>query len=267
MSEFKFNQNAYLRRIKYPEPVEATIEHLKGLHYAQIHTIPFENFDIFLNRSINLEPEKLFEKLVHTNRGGYCFELNGLFLMALQHFGFDARALLGRVHITGTPRGRGHQISLINHSGVQWIADVGFGGDNPRAPFPLTVDRPVTHYGQTIRLVADQHFGYMLQCYKNGQWENLYSFDLEHVCQGDIEYGNYYTSTNPNSLFMTARVASLPTDNGLNTLFNRTLKVNQDGKESIRILDESQSYIAALKNYFGIELDASYENLKPFVEP
>ena len=56
--------------------------------------------------------------------------------MALKSMGFDVRALLGRVHITGTPTGRGHQIELVTIEGKQWIADVGFGADTPRAPIP-----------------------------------------------------------------------------------------------------------------------------------
>lgn len=96
-------------------------------------------------------------------RGGYCFELNGLFLMALKYFGFDARPLLGRVHVTGTPTGRGHQVELITIEDTLWIADVGFGEDTPAAPIPLELNRPTTLARQTVRLVDDERFGIMVQ--------------------------------------------------------------------------------------------------------
>ena len=258
MSQYKFDCDAYLQRIKYSHQIYPTEKDLKDLHRAQFYTIPFENFDILLGRGVNLEPGQLFNKLVHKRRGGYCFELNGLFLMALRAFGFDACPLLGRVHITGTPSGRGHQLTLITIQGKQWIADVGFGSDTPRTPIALDQRRPVIHDGQKFRLINTTNFGFMAQTFKGGHWENLYSFDLGYVCPADIKYGNHFTSTHPDALFTNARLAALPVQNGGYTLFNNTLKITIGEKETIQELAEGQPYLDALKTYFGIELDAPY---------
>ena len=142
MKKQQFDRDAYLQRVGYDEKTVPTVDTLKALHHAQLYTISFENFDIQLGRGVNLDPETIFEKLVHKRRGGYCFELNGLFLMALKDFGFDARPLLSRVHKTGTPTGRGHQIELVTIQGKQWIADVGHGADTPRTPIPLELNQP-----------------------------------------------------------------------------------------------------------------------------
>jgi N-hydroxyarylamine O-acetyltransferase len=266
MNKQDFDHYAYLQRINYDGEIIPTLGQLKALHHAQLYTIPFENFDVLLGRDINLEPGTLFHKLVHKRRGGYCFELNGLFLMALKAFGFDARALLGRVHITGTPTGRGHQIELVTLQGTQWIADVGFGGETPRAPIPLELNQPTIHDGQTVRLVSSDRFGIMLQTLKGDQWQDLYSFDLGHVCPADIDYGNHFNSTHPSALFTFARVAALPIHNGVITLFNNTLTKVTEGKEHVRELAEGQAYLDALKTHFGIELDGSYEDLRPLPE-
>ena len=261
MSRYKFDCDAYLQRLKYTGQINPVEKDLKDLHRAHFYTIPFENFDILLGRGVHLEPGKLFNKLVQNRRGGYCFELNGLFLMALRAFGFDARPLLGRVHKTGTPTGRGHQLTLIAIQEKQWIADVGFGGDTPRTPIPLVLGRPVIHDGQKIRLIDTANFGIMVQTFKSDQWENLYSFDLGYVCQADIDYGNHYTSTHPDALFTTARVAALPVQNGVYTLFNNTFKSTIGEEENIQELAQGQPYLDALKTHFGIELDAPYEAL------
>jgi len=261
-----FDRDAYLQRIVYNGEIIPTLDQLKALHHAQLYTIPFENFDILLGRDIKLEPGELFHKLVHKGRGGYCFELNGLFLMALKAFGFDARALLGRVHVTGTPTGRGHQVELVTLEGRQWIADVGFGGETPRAPIPLELNQPKIHDGQKVRLVDSDHFGIMLQTLKGDQWQDLYSFDLSHVCPADIDYGNHFNSTHPSAIFTFARVAALPVYNGVITLFNNTLTKVTEEKEHVRELAEGQAYLDALKTHFGIELDASYEDLRPLPE-
>jgi N-hydroxyarylamine O-acetyltransferase len=266
MNKQQFDRDAYLQRVDYDGKTAPTVDTLKALHHAQLYTIPFENFDIQLGRGINLNPETIFEKLIHKRRGGYCFELNGIFLMALKSMGFDVRPLLGRVHITGTPTGRGHQIELVTIEGRQWIADVGFGGETPRSPIPLELNQPTTHDGQIVRLVKDDHFGIILQSLKEEEWIDLYSFDLGYVCPADIDYGNHFTSTHPSSPFVFARIAALPVENGVITLFNNTLKKGVAGKEIVQELAEGQAYFDALESHFGIELDASYEELRSLPE-
>ena len=263
MNSKAFQLDAYLERLNYSGAVQPTEDRLEALHRAQYFSIPFENFDILLGRSISLEPAVLFDKMVNRARGGYCFELNGLFLMALHSFGFDARALLARVQVSGTPTGRGHQVALVNLKGRQWITDVGFGSPNLRAPIPLELDHPITQDGQTFRLTDAGQLGIMLQILVDDRWQDLYSFDLGHVFPDDIAYGNYYTSTNPGSFFTITRVAARPIDNGAITLFNNTLKKTTANKEHVQELPEGQAYLDALKIHFGIELDAPYEALRP----
>lgn len=266
MATFEFDRNAYLHRINYSGETTPKLSTLKELHHAQLYTIPFENFDIQMGRGVDLAPGAIFEKLVCQKRGGYCFELNGLFLMALEAFGFDVRPLLGRVHITGTPTGRGHQIELIAIEGKQWIADVGFGAGTPRTPIPLEMHRPTNHDGQKVRLVNSDPWGIMLQELFGDLWMDLYSFDLGHVCQSDIDYGNHFTSTHPSSLFVFARVAALPVERGVLTLFNNTFKSTIAGRDEEVELEGGKPYLDALKSNFGIELNASYESLRPLPE-
>jgi N-hydroxyarylamine O-acetyltransferase len=176
-----FNLDRYLERLNYSGGVQPTEDRLEALHRAQAYTIPFENFDILLGRGITLEPAALYDKLVQRARGGYCFELNGLLLMALQATGFDARALLARVHLVDPPTGRGHQLILVTLQGKQWIADVGFGGPGLRAPIPFELNHVATQDGQTFRLVEAAPFGIMLQTLTDARWQDLYSFDLGQV--------------------------------------------------------------------------------------
>jgi len=143
---------------------------------------------------------------------------------------------------------------------------VGFGAEAPRAPLPLELNRPTTSDGRKFRLMDDDRFGFMLQTEKDDHWIDLYSFDLGHVCPADIKYGNHYTSTHPDSFFVFARVAALPIENGVITLVNHTLKKTIAGEDDLQSLAEGQAYLDALKTHFGIELDASYEELRPLPE-
>lgn len=263
MGSYEFDLEAYFHRINFRGPIDVSSDTLTRLHHAHFHNIPFENFDILLGRGIDLDPQVVFNKLVLSKRGGYCFELNGLFLQALKTLGFKARALLARVHVTGTPSGRGHQLELISIDGKDWLADVGFGGNSPRMPIPLELDRPVTKDGQTTRLTDGGRFGTMLQTLVDGEWKNLYSFDLCYVCPADIAYGNHYTSTSPNTFFTYSRVAMRPLSGGEITLLDRTLKITANGREEVQTLPDSPAYLDAVKTHFGIELDAPYDDLKP----
>lgn len=263
MSDFIFDKQEYLTKINFGGNISVSFDCLKSLHRAQHLSIPFENFDICLGRSVPIDPESIFEKLVKQNRGGYCFELNGLLLLALKAFGFEARPLLGRVHLSGEPSGRSHQCILVTIGDKRWLVDLGFGAESPRVPIPLVYNQPVTFENHTYRLIDSELFGYMLQSKNEEEWKTLYSFDLSHVFVIDLKFGNHFTSTSPDSFFINARIAALPVENGLLTLLNYRLKKVLNGKEEIIYLKDNPTYLSVLEKEFGIRLDVAYEDLKP----
>lgn len=258
-----FDPGAYLKRIGLTEPPPPTLEGLHTLQRAQALAIPFENFDVLLGRGISLEPEKVFDKLVHHKRGGYCFELNGLLERALQVFGFTVRALLGRVHLSGKPGGRTHQVALVTIEGERWVADAGFGGTTLLAPMRLVTDERQNVPGFVCRFIADPAYGFMYQQETPTAWANQYSFDLEHVVDADRELGNWWTSTNPKDFFTWARVCARQLPNGRVTLFDRKMTLRDGGTETVTVLEEGEPYLSALREHFGIELDAPYSAIKP----
>ncbi len=79
---------AYLDRIDYHGPLEPTAETLRQLHRAHMLAVPFENLDIHLDRPIMLDDAALFSKIVERRRGGFCYEMNGLFAALLGALGF-----------------------------------------------------------------------------------------------------------------------------------------------------------------------------------
>ena len=230
MVEFVFNKEEYLKRINYKGVISSGFEFLKSIRLAQHRSIPFENFDICLGKVISLEPKVLMEKLISKKRGGYCFELNGIFLLALKEFGFESRELLGRVHLSGEPTGRSHFIVLVTIGSEKWVVDTGFGAETPSMPIPLVCNQTFSSGEYSYRLIEDDLYGYMLQSNNDTEWKNLYSFDLNHVCSGDIDYGNYYTSTNPKSIFFQGRIATIPLVSGRKSIYNMQFKKVINGK-------------------------------------
>ena len=257
-----FEIEAYLARVGLSAEPQANEQGLHLLHLAQFYHIPFENLDIQLGRGINLEAGHLFRKLVSQARGGYCFELNGLMLMALHEFGFKARPLLARVHLRTPPGGRTHQVNCVEIDDRLWLVDVGFGAGGPRLPIPLEEGWVGEEAGWAFRLERREPWGWLLQSLENGRWQDSYSFDLGHVTEADIAVSNHYTSTSPDIHFTQARVVSIPRPQGRVSLWNFTLTEIQDGHKSTREIEPGPDYLNVLADYFGIKLDAPYSALK-----
>ena len=83
----------YLERIGHGWHVRPKLPTLRSLHRAHVSAIPFENLDVQLGLTPSLEPEAIYAKLVERRRGGWCYEMNGLFGAALQAIGFDVTRL------------------------------------------------------------------------------------------------------------------------------------------------------------------------------
>ncbi|UCH26235.1 MAG: arylamine N-acetyltransferase, partial [Trueperaceae bacterium] len=117
----------YLERIGYRGPVDVSARTLASLQRAHLHTVPFENLDVCLGREIVLEPAALYDKIVVRRRGGFCYELNGLFAWLLTELGFEVTLLSARVF---GERGLGPEfdhLTLRVDLSEPWLVDVGFG--------------------------------------------------------------------------------------------------------------------------------------------
>ncbi|MEO8205980.1 MAG: arylamine N-acetyltransferase, partial [Chthoniobacterales bacterium] len=231
--EFAFPH--YLDRVGYRGALGATEETLFALHRAQVFSIPFENLDPLMGRSVHLEPEALVEKLIHRKRGGYCFELNGLFLLALQSLGYSTRSLAARVSIReGFYSKRSHQITLIEGNNRRWIADVGFGGNGLLEPIPLEIGREVDQTLERFRIMADEAYGYRLEHVLKDQWRTLYAFSLDPYLAVDYQLMNYYTSQSPDSIFTRVPLCSIPKGKQRIILYGDELKI-RDAEEKTSV--------------------------------
>src|SRR5215472_10227491 len=88
---------AYLTRISYSGSTDPTAENLRALHRAHLFSVPFENLDIALGRTITAQQEPILNKVVGHRRGGFCYEQNGAFAALLRELGFQVTLLSARV--------------------------------------------------------------------------------------------------------------------------------------------------------------------------
>ena len=116
---------AYRRRIGDDGPLDVTEATLRRLHRRHVLAVPFENLDVVRRVPVSIEPAASFAKIVERGRGGWCFEMNGLFGEALRAAGF-------RVDLVGATVGESapgelNHLALLVHLDSPWLADVGFG--------------------------------------------------------------------------------------------------------------------------------------------
>jgi N-hydroxyarylamine O-acetyltransferase len=251
---------AYLARIGYAGPRAATADVLTAIHAAHAGTIPFENLDILLGRTIATGLPAITRKLVHDRRGGYCFEQNALLGSALRALGFTADPLLGRVRWqvpadVATPLV--HQVLLVGtvDAGPR-LADVGFGSMSLTRPLRLVEDEEQFSGLEPRRLVRR---GPLLahQARLGETWGDVYTFAPEPVAEVDLELGNWYACAHPQSAFRHQLRASLTLDDRRHTLLNRDLTVRHaDGRVERRVIADADELLAVLADYFGLHLPA-----------
>ena len=245
----------YLDRINYCGPSIPTSETLRALHLAHVLAVPFENLDNFIGRPISLEPADLFAKIVTARRGGYCYELNGLFSLLLEAMGFSVTRLIARVRYgSRPPHPRSHQVLLVHLGGESWLVDVGFGGNGLLEPFPFVAGHVATQGSEQFRLNLVEQEEHLLQCFVRDQWESLYSFSV-HPCQPvDYQYASYFHSHSPDSIFMQRRICTMPTQDGRKTLVDHSLNVRRNGKNEKTPVGSDAEVATVLREHFGIIL-------------
>jgi len=230
------NLALYLQRLGFDAPPAPTLETLRQLQLRHTGTFPFENLSTLSGQPVLIDLPSIEQKVLHDGRGGYCYELNNLFLALLQALGFDARGISGRV-VMGQPEGawtaRTHRLSLVTLGGVRYITDVGFGGMVPTAP--LMLDTPAEQFTPHEPYRIEQHEdGYTLRANVGGEWRAMYIFDLQR--QEDIDYavGNWYVSTHPESSFARQLMVARTGEGWRRTLNNGSFAIHRIGRETER---------------------------------
>ena len=151
--------DAYLDRIGLAGRPATDLEGFTALHRAHLLAIPFENLDIQLGWPVSLVPGLIFDKLVMSRRGGWCYEMNGLFGWALGELGFRVNRATGSVarEVRGPAFDGNHLVLRVALEEGAYLADVGFG-DGPREPVALR-EGEIRSGGFTYALSRSTHGG------------------------------------------------------------------------------------------------------------
>lgn len=245
------NVESYLKRINYTGSRAIMPETLRQLQLAHLQMVPFENLSIHAGQPIVLNDKALFEKIVERRRGGFCYELNGLFAGLLRELGFDVQMLSAEVASSASDFGPDFDhMALLVQMDERWLADVGFGDSFNE---PLLLDsREVQAQGAGHFQILEDEAKFILLREHEGEWNNQYRFTLRPYNYTDYQEMCRFQETSPESHFTKGRMCSLVRSNGRITLSELKLITTIDGKKEERILTSEQEFSSLLASEFGI---------------
>jgi len=246
----------YLARIGYTGGRAPTVDTLRALHRAHLHAVPFENLDVHLGRPIVLDLRALFRKVVDERRGGFCYELNGLFGELLAFLGFEVSLLSARVAHQGGGFGPefDHLVLLVTGAtaGGRWLADVGFGRSF-HEPLSLDAGLEEAAEGRVYRVEHGSDAWRVESRQPGGESQAEYAFTLTpHPFDAFAGMCEYH-QTSPASHFTQKVVCSLPGAGGRRTLSGHTLiEVAGEVRRETPLDDDARAQ--ALQSHFGIHV-------------
>uniref|UniRef100_A0A9J8CNI1 arylamine N-acetyltransferase n=1 Tax=Cyprinus carpio carpio TaxID=630221 RepID=A0A9J8CNI1_CYPCA len=225
----------YFKKIGFTGQYDkADLDNLFTIHKLHVMNIPFENLGIHSGEKNTLDLHIIYDKIVKSNRGGWCCENNHLFSWVLKEMGYKFSTLGSKVFTMDS-----HLINLVEIDGKQYIADVSFGvsgqiwhplelisgKDQPQPPgvFRLINNGMQWVLEKTCRkkLVQDEAFANSSLLDKR-LTKTLYSFTLTPRDVDHFRKMSDCLQTSPDSLFMLKSICSLQTATGFRALFGWT---------------------------------------------
>lgn len=262
-----FDLDKYLERISVSNCKNISLEFFKKIHFGHVTKIPFENFDIHLNREINLTPQAIYEKIVLSNRGGYCFEMNGLLAECLKELGLEVKTLLARPRYNYSGiKANTHMLVHVTIKGISYLCDVGFGNLSILEPISIVENKNYSQYGHIFRVTKNLEFGYILtKISLEKDLIDLYSFKLDSHYPADFQLANYYTSTSKESIFTNNIMCSIYSiDGNKHQLLNTSYSLKSGNSIDKKILKSADAFDQIIQEIFNIKF--STEEVKGLFE-
>lgn len=245
------NIEKYLERIDYQGTLVPSFELLRKLQKSHLLRIPFENLDIHTGIPIKLDIERIFTKVILQKRGGFCYELNGLFYNLLESLGFKVKRISCRVYSEGKyGQEYDHLAIIVLLDGKEYLTDVGFG-EFAFGPLELAID--TLQKDERGDFIIEEIANDYLRVSKISKITSTPEYIFKNIHREYAEYTAMclYHQTSPDSHFTKKKFITLARENkGRITLSINHLKITQnDQVEEIKIEGEDD-FQSTLKRYF-----------------
>jgi N-hydroxyarylamine O-acetyltransferase len=242
----------YFKRIKMVETIpEPTLEFVSKMMQHHIYSVPFENLDVQAGKVVSLIPEDIVDKIVYRNQGGYCYEINGIFALALQKLGISCYFAGSRTKFYPVKKPQTHMVIVAKIDGKDYLIDTGFGSHGIRQPMDLSArNQVVEQEGYAFKLV-NEGGEILLKALVNDEWFNQYSLKKRPTDFIDFTPANYMNSTHPDSIFVKAPLIILFNAEGKKVLTGNTIKYYVNGLIKEKTFTNAE-YLGVLKEEFNL---------------
>jgi len=251
MTDHQFQQ--YLNKLEYDGPVCPTYEVLSALQYAHLMHIPYENLDSLDHKVTSLNHQELFRKIILENRGGICFELNGLYAWLLEKAGFALKNHASRyIFEDDVIQMRRHRVMTVTIDGQRYLTDVGVNSESPRRPLRLIKGEIQSDGISEYRLEKDPFWGWLLwQKLRSHSWHRLYGFTEEPQLDMDYVMPCVFCDLHPDSPINKFEKISIFTADSNIRIWNGEYQIFTRGEKQVRPLSPEEREVL-LKRDFGI---------------
>lgn len=247
------NVTSYLNRIGIETIETIDLHTLTRLQNHHMRYVPFENLDVRRNIPITLDVRNYYDKVVCNNRGGFCYELNGLFHWLLKELGFRSDLISATVRTSENnwAKQNSHATQIVTLD-EPYLVDVGFG-DSARVPLPLSGEPREDVSGlHRINQISEKRYDLEVQA-ETGQWRTLFRFDTVAKDLADFKAGCDFNQNSPDSHFTQKDLVTIATEDGRVTLSGDELTITSQGhKEKSNVTPNKRADI--LKTYFNLTL-------------
>lgn len=234
-----FNLQQYLDRVKFSGEIELTLAGIKKLMQSQLFTVPFEDLDVQAGKIISLNGDDIVDQIVTKKRGGYCYQINGIFSLVLQEIGIPHYYIAARPMVNPGENAKTHFGIIATIENEDYLIDLGFGGNSIREPLKLSeTGKEIQQDSDTFTLLKTENDEYLLQVLIGKEWSNLYSFDLAPQRWIDFKPANYYNYSHPDSFFVQNLIVVLQNPLGKKILFKNSIKSVINGKTEITSFED-----------------------------
>ncbi len=224
-------------------------------------SVPFENLDICLwHRPVRLDIDSLFDKIVVRRRGGYCFELNGLFTQLLEELGYEVRSIACRITRNMTVlRPCLHRAILVRTGGAWHYCDVGFGGPMPACAVPLDAGPSECPGHEFFEARPLDEFWWSLLRMKDAKAEEagreeILQFSLFPQSRVEFMTANAWCS-DPSFVFAARPMINLRTAEGYLAVNGSVFTECRGGVKTETALEGEAELLPVLERRFGLKKD------------
>lgn len=255
----KLQIQQYLRKLQlnHFEPA-VNLATLTNLQDAHLKYIPYENFDCLNGKITSLKRQDMFNKVIMHNRGGICFELNGLYNWLLESLGFEVTSYSARfIDKMETYQLRRHRVMCVTLGEKRYLTDVGINSESPRVPLEIVEGLIQSDGISQYKFTRSEFWGWLLWQKERGKiWKRLFGFTEEPQIDKDFITPSFWCDAHPDSPFIKSKKLSIFREDCNITIRGNYLKFYLGGRVKYRYkINTGAELKEILWEYFGINVE------------